>query len=530
MRILSFFLFLFACSISHAQSSDCSGAIQICGDGSISSNANGAGVQEISELNSCSSRENNSLWLYIEITKAGTLGFDLKPVSSNLEVDYDFFIFGPNASCGNLGQSIRCSTTNPLASGATTNLTGMRPGETDTSEGPGANGNNFIKPLDVLPGETYFIVIDRPIGDGPFELNWTGDVTDNGTPFPEGPEIEKPGDLSTCNASGQASFDLSVQESEITSQVNTTLSFHTNLADATDNIQPIQGSYLSNEPVKTIYARVENDLTGCAEITDFELIIEDGPVITPEYDFAQCDLDFDGAENFRFSDIDSEILNGLDPNQFEIAYFLEPNQARDNINPLPANLSSEGETIYARVWEKGFPNCYNISEISLNLNIPPQLQDFDLVQPVVNSNNNSISINLQNSGNYEYSIGNIDGPYQEETEFRNISSGFQTLYIRDKNGCAIISTEIAIIGYDNFFTPNNDGINDFWQIRGIDEPAAANFVSIFDRYGKLLKKLHVSEKGWDGTFNGQEMPSDDYWFRLSLRNRQEVTGHFSLIR
>ncbi|MUP46314.1 T9SS type B sorting domain-containing protein [Gramella sp. BOM4] len=530
MRIVFLILFLIACISIQAQSSDCSGAIQICGDGSISSNANGAGTQEISELNSCSSRENNSLWLYIEITKAGTLGFDLKPVSANLEVDYDFFIFGPNASCGNLGQSIRCSTTNPIASGATTNLTGMRTGETDTSEGPGANGNNFIKPLDVLPGETYFIVIDRPIGDGPFELTWTGDVTDDGTPFPEGPEISKPGNLSTCNASGQASFDLSVQESEITSQANTTLSFHENLADATDNIQPIQGSYTSNEPVKTIFARVENDLTGCAKITEFDLIIEDGPIITPEYEYSVCDLDFNGIETFSFPEINREILNGLDPTQFEIAYFSDPMEALENVNPLPSNLTSEGETIYARVWEKGFPDCYNISEIGLNLNIPPQLQDFDLIQPVVNSNNNNISIDLQNSGDYEYSIGNIDGPYQEETEFQNISSGFQTLYIRDKNGCAIISTEIAIIGYDNFFTPNNDGVNDFWQIKGIAEMASENYISIFDRYGKLLKRLDTSEKGWDGTFNGKAMPADDYWFRLELKNRQEVSGHFSLLR
>ena len=138
-------------AIAQGGVNDCSGAIKICGDGAISSNANGVGQQELNGKNNCSSQEHNSLWLEIEVTKEGSLGFDLIPTSSAMNIDYDFFIFGPNPSCGPLGNAIRCSTTNPIASNATTNHTGMNDLETDTSEGPGANGNNYVKSLDVLP-------------------------------------------------------------------------------------------------------------------------------------------------------------------------------------------------------------------------------------------------------------------------------------------------------------------------------------------------------------------------------------------
>ncbi|MCM8568155.1 T9SS type B sorting domain-containing protein [Gramella jeungdoensis] len=533
MRIsLVIFLFLFSLPcISQSNANDCSGAIQICGNGAISSNADGMGRQEISNLNSCSSQEHNSLWLFIKITKEGTLGFTLKPTSSDIMIDYDFFIYGPNSSCGDLGYAVRCSTTNPNAAGLTSNQTGMRDNESDTSEGPGPHGNSYVKSLDVLPGETYFIVIDRPIGNSPFELKWTGTATVGGFPFPEGPEIMEPNDLQTCNSNITADFDLSVQNSDITNQSNTTLTYHESLEDASDNLNPIDGTYTSNQSIKTIYARVENDLTGCAKITDFDLIINEGPLIQSNYTWEKCDLDYSGNQNFHLDDINTDILNGLSSAQYQIEYFENSSDAIANLNPLPSTYISEGDQLYARVWENGNPDCFNISEIELILNTPPQIQSISINQPTINSNTNTVTLNVEAGANYEYSIGSIDGPYQTSTTFQEVESGFQTLYIRDLEGCAILEAEIAILGYDNFFTPNGDGINDYWQIKGIlADTARENLISVFDRYGKLLYKMDALEQGWDGTFKGKEMPADDYWFRVLLQNGQEFNGHFSLIR
>ena len=519
-------------AIGQSRSNDCSGAIQICGDGIISTSADGIGIQEVSDKNSCGSMEHNSLWLYIEITKPGTLGFTLKPTSSDIQIDYDFFIFGPNANCGNLGQAIRCSTTNPNAAGSISNLTGMNDSETDTGEGPGQDGNNFVRSLDVQPGETYFIVIDRPIGNSPFELEWTGTATIGGTPFPEGPQISQPQDLQTCNALGMADFDLDQQRPQINNQNNTTITFHESLGDATDNFGALGSTYTSTNWNQTIFARVENDLTGCAKITDFQLIINPGPEIDLDANMETCDLDYSGSEIFQFSEIENEILASLDANDFNITYHLSEEDAINNLNAIASDYDSAGdETIYARVSDRDNVNCFNISSIQLTLNIPPELTDYSLVQPEVNSGTNTVTLNFPEDRDYEYSLGNSEGPYQESTLFKNVPAGIQTLYIRDKKGCAVINTKIAILGYPLFFTPNGDGYNDFWQIKGLNATQnTVNLIRIFDRYGKLLKEMPAASRGWDGSYNGNALPSDDYWFEANLESGIQFKGHFSLIR
>ena len=115
---------------------DCIDAVIVCGNSSVNLNVNGFGTQEIAGLG-CSSQENNSLWLRVKAQSNGTLGFNLIPTNTSITEDYDFWVFGPNVTCGNLGLPIRCSTTNPQAAGQSNNHTGLDETSTDLSEGPG---------------------------------------------------------------------------------------------------------------------------------------------------------------------------------------------------------------------------------------------------------------------------------------------------------------------------------------------------------------------------------------------------------
>ena len=109
------------------------------------------------------------------------------------------------------------------------------------------------------------------------------------------------------------------------------------------------------------------------------------------------------------------------------------------------------------------------------------------------------------------------------------SKGF--IYVRDKNGCGTVSKTISIIGYDKFFTPNNDNHNDYWRISGINSSTqSGSYVFIFDKYGKLVKQLNPLSRGWDGTFNGIPLPASDYWFRVKLDDGRDFKGHFTLKR
>ncbi|HQK39992.1 MAG TPA: T9SS type B sorting domain-containing protein, partial [Flavobacterium alvei] len=145
---------------------------------------------------------------------------------------------------------------------------------------------------------------------------------------------------------------------------------------------------------------------------------------------------------------------------------------------------------------------------------------------------NTITINVSGLGDYEYSLDEPTSYFQDSNFFTNVSAGIHTIYIRDKNGCGTIDRTIAVVSVPKFFTPNGDGYNDYWGVKGVNADFNSNStIYIFDRYGKLLKQwVPSSSEGWDGTFNGSPMPGDDYWYTIKLEDGREAKGHFSLKR
>jgi gliding motility-associated-like protein len=136
------------------------------------------------------------------------------------------------------------------------------------------------------------------------------------------------------------------------------------------------------------------------------------------------------------------------------------------------------------------------------------------------------------SGDYEYILN--DGPSQTSNFFTNVLQGENVIIVRDKNGCNDLILIVYSLNYPPFFTPNGDGYNDTWNISGL-ENQPNSIIYIFDRYGKLLKMLKASEgNGWNGTYNGENLPSTDYWFKLLYSGRdgfeKEFKAHFSLKR
>ena len=169
-----------------------------------------------------------------------------------------------------------------------------------------------------------------------------------------------------------------------------------------------------------------------------------------------------------------------------------------------------------------FVNASELATITLN--------DITIVDV---SSNKTVTINTNNleQGDYEFALDNGFSFYQDEPVFENVSSGIHTLYVRDKKGCGTSSIDISIIGFPRFFTPNGDGNNDTWQIAGVNGQFQAHSdIYIYDRYGKLIKQLNPGSNGWDGTFNGQLLATDDYWFSVILEDGREFKGHFALKR
>ena len=141
-------------------------------------------------------------------------------------------------------------------------------------------------------------------------------------------------------------------------------------------------------------------------------------------------------------------------------------------------------------------------------------------------------VNIINGfGTYEYALDN--GVFQTNNVFNNITSGDHTITINDIYGnCGDSTVTFTVIKYPKFFTPNGDGYNDRWNIFDLkDNPNAK--ISIFDRYGKLIKQISPNGVGWDGTFNGALLPSTDYWFIIDyMVNEEQKTfkAHFTMKR
>jgi len=88
---------------------------------------------------------------------------------------------------------------------------------------------------------------------------------------------------------------------------------------------------------------------------------------------------------------------------------------------------------------------------------------------------------------------------------------------------------ISNILVPRFFTPNNDGVNDKWSVSSRTGLEVRN-ISVFNRYGTLLVQLSPSEE-WDGSLNGNNLPSGSYWYSVKIANSSLVLrGYFLLKR
>jgi len=156
---------------------------------------------------------------------------------------------------------------------------------------------------------------------------------------------------------------------------------------------------------------------------------------------------------------------------------------------------------------------------------------FKITQTNAFSDDATLTISVvEGTANYEYQLD--QSSFQESNVFSEVAPGTHMLRIIDTEGCTDLSYQVIVIGYPKFFTPNGDGHNDTWKIIGFNSQYNPS-ISIFDRYGKLLKQINSIDFGWDGTYNGQAMPATDYWFRVIYLEggiNKEFKSHFSLKR
>ena len=206
-----------------------------------------------------------------------------------------------------------------------------------------------------------------------------------------------------------------------------------------------------------------------------------------------------------------------------------------------SNFSSTSPGIYSVIITDPNSGCSSASSsttVSLNPNPSVSVNSSSVNQgtPAIltatPSSNSSYSFNWT-VPNGLINPGNV-------ASFSTLTAGSYSVVITDSNsGCVSASAtgyvtinSDLVIDYPHYFTPNGDGMHDFWNIKGLDNFPSAK-IYIFDRYGKLIKQILPKGPGWDGTFNGSLLPATDYWFTLDYidaSGNKQFKAHFSLLR
>jgi len=116
------------------------------------------------------------------------------------------------------------------------------------------------------------------------------------------------------------------------------------------------------------------------------------------------------------------------------------------------------------------------------------------------------------TGNSTYFVSEVDGTCESNRTQVNVTVGLSSINIA------------------NAFTPNGDGINDYWQITGIDSYPTA-LVQIFNRYGQKLFESKGYSIPFDGTYKGQKLASGVYYYIINLNTKCNLlSGSLTILR
>jgi len=318
---------------------------------------------------------------------------------------------------------------------------------------------------------------------------------------------------------------------------------------------PLPLEYANSIPYsETIYVRIENkNNPNCYENTQIVLETLAVPELNEISDLFECDSMEIGYAFFDLSNLPSLLVQN--PNQYDFLFFNSNSQdITQLINEPYRNTSENFEEITINIIDKN-TLCFREKKIVLNVittkaNDIPLLQSCEIIsdglasfdtsaieQQLLQGQTNKLITYYDENGSKLGSL--LPNPYYIElnsvkTITALVEDSFFDCYdestiIFNSNNC-VEEDQSLVLTTPNFFTPNEDGINDTWQAFIPSSNISQNYITyIFDKYGKLLKTLEKNNT-WDGFYNGNRMPSDDYWYQIVLEDGALKVGHFSLKR
>lgn len=393
-----------------------------------------------------------------------------------------------------------CSTQNPTLNDIEVNATAIW-------YDAAINGNTLVETTALVDGTTYYAT---QINNGCESDDVLAVLVSIYSPTLEIYNID---DILCDNLNdGDEVIDLTVYEEKITTCADCIYNYFTSETDAKNFssmgliVAPHSFNWTSN--VNTVYVRIDST-DKCYQISEISIVLQESPIIPLGDNIGICENENDVTIDAGF---------GFD------SYLWSTNETTQSITISADKIGAQWVTVTE---DHGTYICSSTKNFTVLLSNTAVINSIDIEDWT--DNNNVITINLSDLslGDYEYSLDKIT--YQDSNIFTNLNYGEHTVYVRDKNGCGTINEVVYLLNAPKFFTPNNDGYNDTWSIPFSETVEPTMTINIYDRYGKLIKFLNASA-AWDGTINGNNMPTSDYWYVVTRASGRHYTGHFTLKR
>ncbi len=338
---------------------------------------------------------------------------------------------------------------------------------------------------------------------------------------------------------GIATFDLTTVDSQLLAlfavSSDLRISYYQNEADALSEqnkiLNPTAYRNTTAPEMQELYVRVENGVENACVGLGKHVTLEVQPELplSFEEDFVLC-LDASGtAINLQPT---AAITTDVDETTHTFQWFV--GDTTDPTNQIPDETASfftpEVAGMYTVLVTNIATTCTQTATATVIESYAPQNVTAELVSGAFSDNATVVVSTTPAIGMYEYRLDN--GDWQNSNTFTRVFRGEHTVYVRDLQMCDQIATDVAfIVDYPRYFTPNGDDFNPTWGIQGSSEVQIMN-IKVYDRYGKLLKDLGTAGQ-WDGTYNGNLLPSSEYWFTvryIESGQTKTFTASFSLIR
>ena len=292
------------------------------------------------------------------------------------------------------------------------------------------------------------------------------------------------------------------------------------ILDVLNNTSDVQGF---------VTYRVTSKLGNCVGAT-VDYIIRVNPLPKPLLVDGHICVNQDTGVTYQGYVLDTKLSNA----DYEYSWFIY-NATTSAYEAIAGANNSTYEAMeignYQVVVTNTVTNCIGTSSADVNEIFPATAFSAVVTDAFTNNATITVTVNPLGTGNLIYSLDG--GAWQNSNVFTGVQAGSHEIMVEDVEGCTNLSQSITVIDYPKYFTPNGDNIHDTWNIVGMDQADAKLY--IFDRYGKLIKQISPSEKssGWDGTYNGKQAPSTDYWFTIDFKEndqQKQFKSHFSLKR